>query len=170
MLGDARADGPAPGRPLPLTPLAPYGCVDNAAFVRAPWDRRRALAVAVGGATGAGVRWAVLTSVEPSRFPWPVLVINVAGSLLLGVLLAEESIHPRRRLLLHDGGAIGFCGGLTTFSTFAVEVVNLTRAGDEALAALYAAVSLVATVAGVLCGAAGLRRLRAASLPVEEAP
>lgn len=137
--------------------------------MRAPWDRPRALAVAVGGAAGAGLRWSALTSVEPGRFPWPVLVINIAGSVLLGVLLAEESTHPVRRMLVHDGGAIGFCGGLTTFSTFAVEVVNLTRAGDAGLAALYAAVSLVATVAGVLCGAAGLRRLRAAGLPVEEA-
>lgn len=137
--------------------------------MRASWDRRRALAVAVGGAAGAGLRWAVLTSVEPGRFPWPVLVINIAGSVLLGVLLAEESKHPVRRALVHDGGAIGFCGGLTTFSTFAVEVVNLTRAGDAGLAALYAVVSLVAAVAGVLCGAAGMRRIRAAGLPVEEA-
>lgn len=137
--------------------------------MRAVWTRRRILAVAVGGAAGAGLRWAVMTSVEPGRFPWPVLAVNVTGSVLLGVLLAEESIHPPRRLLLHYGGAIGFCGGLTTFSTFAVEVVNLTRAGDVALAALYAAVSLVAACAGVLCGAAGMRRLRAASLPVEGA-
>lgn len=137
--------------------------------MRAPWAHRRALAIAVGGAAGAGLRWTVLTSVEPGRFPWPVLVINVAGSVLLGVLLAEESIHPVRRLLVHDGGAIGFCGGLTTFSTFAVEVVNLTRAGDAGLAALYGTVSLVAAVAGVLCGAAGMRRVRAAGLPVEEA-
>jgi CrcB protein len=138
--------------------------------MRAPWDRRRALAVAVGGAVGAGLRWAILTSVEPGRFPWPVLSINVVGSMLLGLLLAEESIHPRRRLLLHDGGTIGFCGGLTTFSTFAVEVVNLSRAGHATLAALYAAVSLVATVIGVLCGAAVMRRVLAASLPVEGAP
>ena len=114
--------------------------------MRAPWNRRRALAVAVGGAAGAGLRWAVLTSVEPGRFPWPVLVINVMGSILLGVLLADESIHPRRRLLLHDGGAIGFCGGLTTFSTFAVQSVGLgTRRG-----AAYA----VATLAGSLLGCA----------------
>ena len=131
------------------------------------WGRRRVLTIAVGGAAGAGLRWAVLTSVEPGRFPWPVLAVNAIGSVLLGVLLAEQSTHPQGRLLLHDGGAIGFCGGLTTFSTFAVEVVNLARAGDVALAALYAAVSLVGAVAGVLCGAGGMRRLRAAGLPVE---
>jgi CrcB protein len=136
---------------------------------RAPWDGRRALAIALGGAAGAGARWAVLTSVEPGRIPWSVLLVNVAGSLLLGVLLAEEQNHAHRRVLLHDGGAIGFCGGLTTFSTFAMEVVDLARAGDSALAAAYAAMSLVAAVAGVLCGAAAMRRLRAAGLPVEEA-
>ena len=116
------------------------------------------------------MRWAVLTSVEPGRFPWPVLAVNVVGSVLLGVLLAEEWAHPRLRLFLHDAGGTGFCGGLTTFSTFAVEVVELARAGDAALAAVYGATSLAAAVAGVICGAGALRRLRAVRLPLEETP
>lgn len=134
------------------------------------WDRRRVIAVALGGVTGAGLRWAVLTSVEAGRFPWPVLALNVAGSVLLGILLAEEWTHPRQRLLLHDVGGIGFCGGLTTFSTFSVEVVNLARDGDTATATVYATASVVAAVAGVAIGAAALRGLRAVTLPLEEEP
>lgn len=125
------------------------------------------IAISLGGVIGAAVRWAVLTSVEPGRFPWPVLTINVAGSLLLGILLAEEWTHPSRRLLLHDAGGIGFCGGLTTFSTFSLEVVNLIRNGDTAIAVLYAATSVVGATVGVTLGAAALRRVRAVSLPLE---
>jgi CrcB protein len=119
---------------------------------------------------GASVRWAVLTTLTPGRFPWPVLAINIAGSALLGVLLAEEPTHPARRTLLHDAGGIGFCGGLTTFSTFAVEVVDLSRSGDTALAALYLSGSVVGAIAGVVAGAAALRRARALNVPLEGQP
>lgn len=134
------------------------------------WDRAGVIAVAAGGVVGAAARWAVLTSWEPAGFPWPVFIVNVVGSVLLGVLLAEGSVRPARRLLLHDAGAIGFCGGLTTFSTFSVEVVDLVRDGDTALAATYGVVSVVGAIVGVLAGGAALRRVRAVTLPVEEEP
>lgn len=123
--------------------------------------------IAIGGALGAALRWAVVTTVDPGAFPWPVLAVNVLGSVVLGVALADEWRHPNARLVLHDGVGIGFCGGLTTFSTFAVEVVELTRDGDTATAAAYVAASVLTTVAGVAVGAAALRRFRAVTLPVE---
>lgn len=134
------------------------------------WDRRRVAAIAVGGAAGSGVRWAVLASVDAGRFPWPVLLINVAGSVLLGVLLAGEQARPSARVVLHDAGAIGFCGGLTTFSTFSIEVVELIREGHLLTGTVYAVGSVVAAIAGVVAGAAALRRVRALTLPVEGAP
>ena len=137
---------------------------------RASWDRRRVAAIAIGGAAGAALRWAVVTSVEVGRFPWPVFTLNVSGSVLLGLLLAEEWSHPRARLLLHDVGGIGFCGGLTTFSTFSLEVVNLGRDGDASLAVIYTVASVVAAIAGVTFGAAALRRVRAIAQPLEEEP
>ena len=134
-------------------------------------DRRRRLGIALGGVAGAGVRWAVLTTVTTSgALPWPVLVLNVAGSTVLGVLLAEEVDHERARLWLHDVGGIGFCGGLTTFSTFAVEVVELVRAGDAVVAVGYGVASVGLSIAGVLAGAGLRRRVRAAALPLEEEP
>lgn len=138
--------------------------------MRGTWDRRRVTAIAVGGAAGAGLRWAVVTSVEAGRVPWPVFALNIAGSVLLGVLLAEERSHHSARLLLHDVGGIGFCGGLTTFSTFSLEVVNLARDGDTRLAAVYCTASVAAAIAGVMAGASALRRLRAIALPLEEEP
>jgi fluoride exporter len=138
--------------------------------VRGSWDRQRAVAIAGGGVVGAALRWAVFTSVGAGRFPWPVLLVNVAGSLILGVLLAEEWSHPRARLLLHDAGGIGFCGSLTTFSTFSVEVVDLVRDGDVATAVSYTIASVAATTAAVVAGAAALRRVRAVTYPLEEQP
>lgn len=138
--------------------------------MRAPWDLQRAIAIALGGVAGASLRWAVVTSVETGRFPWAVFLVNLAGSALLGVLLAEEWNHPSLRLVLHDAGGIGFCGGLTTFSTFSLEVVDLVRDGDNSTAVLYASATVVATIAGVVVGAGALRRVRAITLPLEEAP
>lgn len=127
-------------------------------------------AIAVGGALGATCRWLAVEAAGPHRFPWPVLIVNVVGSLVLGVLLAAEAGHPLARVTLHDLGAIGFCGGLTTFSTFAVEVVDLIDDGDGALAAVYVAASIAGTIVAALAGAALLRRVRALELPLEEVP
>lgn len=142
----------------------------QAGRMRGTWDRRRVAAIAVGGALGAAIRWAVIASVEAGRFPWPVLVLNLAGSVLLGVLLAEEWRHRSARLLLHDLGAIGFCGGLTTFSTFAIEVVDLVRHGHAGTAAVYAATSVTAALGGIVAGAAAAHRVLALTLPLEEEP
>jgi fluoride exporter len=140
--------------------------------MRRAWSPARALAIAIGGVAGASLRWAVLTSTSPApgSFPWSVMLLNLVGSVLLGVALAEEWSHPSARLLLHDIAGIGFCGGLTTFSTYAVEVVELSRAGHTATAIAYGLASVVAAVAGVVIGAAGLRRVRALRLPLEEQP
>lgn len=135
------------------------------------WTPTRVAAVAGGGVLGAALRWAVVDLARGhGLFPWPVLGVNVVGSLLLGVLLAEESSHPQARLVLHDVGAIGFCGGLTTFSTFAVEAADLLARGHPITATTYTAASIVGALISVVVGAAGLRRARALTLPVEEEP
>ncbi len=103
----------------------------------------------------------------PAGFPWPVFVVNVAGCALLGVVLAEEATRPRARLVLGDGLAVGFCGGLTTFSTFALEVVELTRDGRGVTAATYVVASVAIGVLAAVAGAAAFHRVRALLLPVE---
>jgi len=109
------------------------------------------LLVLAGGA-GAVTRFGVdgvLTARTPGYFPWATLVINLTGSLLLGVLTG---------LTLHHGSpadvkavlGTGFCGGYTTFSTASVEAVRLARRGD-----LVAALTqLVASAGGTLAAAA----------------
>ena len=133
--------------------------------------RAKAVAIAVGSALGAGVRWAVLV-VWPvaGEFPWPVFAVNVIGCALLGVVLAEEWTHPRARLAVHDGMAIGFCGGLTTVSTVAVEVAAFGRDGRLGLGVVYLAVSVVAGLVAAVAGAAAFRSVRALDLPLEAEP
>ena len=138
--------------------------------MRGTWTRPRAAAIAIGGAAGAGMRWAIVINVDAGQFPWPVFALNVAGSFLLGALLAAEGEQPRARLVLSDAGGIGFCGGLTTFSTFAVEVVDLVRAGHATTAGIYAVTSVAFAILGVIGGGAVVRRLRALPLPLEKQP
>lgn len=135
-------------------------------------DRRRTLAIAAGGVAGAGLRWAVLTATTtpPGELPRILLAVNVAGSFLLGGILAAEATHPRAHLLLHDLAGIGFCGGLTTFSTFAVEVVDLVRDGEAATAVTYGVLSVLGSAGAVAAGAAALHRVRAVTIPLEEEP
>lgn len=135
------------------------------------WTRSSALAVAAGAAVGASMRWYVFTTVAVSGgFPWATFWINVAGSAGVGVVLAEEWRHPRHRILLRDAAGIGLCGGLTTFSTYAVEIANLLRAERVALAVGYGVASVAASLLAAVIGAASLRRVRALTLPLEEAP
>lgn len=80
--------------------------------------------VAVGGFAGAVSRWGVALAL-PAAFPWGTLAVNVAGSLLLGALVADgrfgEWLPAGARLLL----ATGFLSSFTTYSTFAAETVAL---------------------------------------------
>ena len=138
---------------------------------RRAWTRASVLAVAFGAVAGAGVRWGVLTTMAPATgFPWRVFWINVLGSGALGVVLAEEWRHPGHRLILHDAAGIGFCGGLTTFSTYAVEITDLLRDERVVLAVGYGVGSVGASLLAAVVGAASLRRVRALSLPLEEEP
>jgi CrcB protein len=115
------------------------------------------LLVTVGGGIGAAVRyflsaWA-LTAFGPS-FPWGTLLVNAVGSFIIGLVmvlsLERMIVSPEARLLL----TTGFCGGLTTFSTFSYETLALLRgeqwlwAGANALFNLL--LCLAATGLGIL--------------------
>ncbi|GHD21716.1 fluoride efflux transporter FluC [Nocardiopsis kunsanensis] len=99
-----------------------------------------ALAVAVGAALGAPVRFLVdlaLRGVLGAAFPWGTLAVNATGSLLLGALLGLP-LSPQAMAVW----GTGFCGALTTYSTFALETVQLARGGTGRRAAVYVLVSL----------------------------
>ena len=109
------------------------------------------LAVALGGALGTVARYelALAEPVGSGRFPWATFVANVVGSLILGVALATLLDPSPAARVLRPFVAVGFCGGLTTFSTWMVESMLLMRAGDTAVAVVYLIVSLGAGLAAV---------------------
>lgn len=90
------------------------------------------LYIAVGGAAGAALRYLVsgwAYALLGTGFPWGTLVVNLIGSFLIGFLwqlFANVPVPPNMRLLIFTGGL----GAFTTFSTFALESVNLFRDGD----------------------------------------
>jgi CrcB protein len=127
-------------------------------------------AVAVGGALGTVARYelALAEPVTSGRFPWATFTANMVGSFVIGiavVVLADTRGSPG---VLRSFVAVGFCGGLTTFSTWMVESVLLTRDGAAGTAALYLVVSLVAGFVAVVVGIALTRRVVHRPVPVFE--
>ena len=112
------------------------------------------LYIALGGAAGALARFTLggwVTALAGAAFPWATLAINVAGSLLLGLVLARfpdpgASAHLRTLL------AVGFCGSFTTFSTFGYETVSLLQHDVHRFAAAYVGTSVLLGMAGVVAG------------------
>jgi CrcB protein len=109
------------------------------------------LLVALGAAIGAPLRYLTdraIQSRHDSVFPWGTLTVNVAGSLLLGFVTGLPA-DPGVAAL----GGTGFCGALTTYSTFSYETLRLVQDG----ARFYAVINVVASVvAGLGAAYAGL--------------
>jgi len=109
--------------------------------------------VFVGGTAGSLAR-ELLAPLLPGYWVWlPILIINVMASFLIGRLyVARDRLHPRMMHL----GAVGFCGGFSTFSHFTHDTSDLILAGRmlEALGMVAAAVGLglAAAVAGEAVG------------------
>jgi len=112
-----------------------------------------------GGAAGASVRYGLLQLWPATEgFPWPVLILNIAGSFLLGALMVREWRRPLKRLALHAGLGTGFCGGLTTFSTFAVEMATFIDNSRYGLALTYGFASMVSSIVAAAFGAWSSKR------------
>jgi fluoride exporter len=97
-----------------------------------------ALAVMLGGAVGTLARAGVAEAlpVTPGAWPWATLIVNLVGTAILGWVVAADRWRPLV--------GTGFCGALTTFSTFQFELVRLADDGHGTLAVAYLAVSVSA--------------------------
>ncbi|MGB0238209.1 MAG: fluoride efflux transporter CrcB [Cycloclasticus sp.] len=112
------------------------------------------LAIAAGGSIGAVMRFIVSTGIYSwlgRGFPYGTLVVNVLGSLLMGLLyelfFLRLLVSPEVRAIL----LVGFLGAFTTFSTFSIETVNLIEQGDllKAMANVFASVILCVLAAWI---------------------
>jgi CrcB protein len=98
------------------------------------------LSIAIGGAMGAMGRYWVsscLLPISSYKFPYATFSVNVAGSLLMGilyVLIVERGGLPEqaRHLLM-----VGFLGAFTTFSTFSLDAISLWQNGGQTVALIY---------------------------------
>lgn len=132
---------------------------------RAPHRHPGLLAlIFVGGTLGTGARAALenASPAEPGGIPWATLLINVAGSLLLGALLETltrtgPDTGWRRGARLTVG--TGVLGGFTTYSTFAVETVQRLPSDAYAVGLVYSVASVVLGVAAAALGYVCARRL-----------
>jgi CrcB protein len=119
------------------------------------------LLVMLGGAIGAGLRHlaggVALARLGPG-FPWGTLFVNLAGGLLIGLLtgwFVRAGANEAMRLFL----AVGILGGFTTFSAFSLETFLMVERGEIGIAAAYAGISVLGSVALLF---AGLWLMRAA--------
>ena len=99
------------------------------------------------GTRSSGASW-------PTRggIPWATLSVNVIGSFVLGVVVTLVTERWPRDRFLRPLVAVGFCGGFTTFSTFAVEIDQRVRHGHTGIALAYLAASLLAGIGAALAG------------------
>jgi len=120
------------------------------------------LAICVGASVGALLRWwlgLAMNSLFPT-IPPGTLTANLVGGYLVGLAIAffatYTAIAPEWRLLV----ITGFCGGLTTFSTFSAELVALLQQGRAAWALVAAAAHVAGAVLATFAGIATMSWLR----------
>jgi len=113
------------------------------------------LFIAFGGALGAVLRYGTSLSVHSVMgrdFPYGTMVVNVSGSLFMGilsiVLIERFNVDPEWRAAI----LIGLLGSFTTFSTFSIETLNLLEQGDVVRAVSNMFISVIVCIAAVWVG------------------
>jgi CrcB protein len=113
------------------------------------------LLVFIGGGMGSVLRawlgeW--LRSESPNEIPRATLAANILASALLGLLMAWIMFRPGEQEQQRLFWGIGFCGGLSTFSTFSFEAMELLRNGQTLVALAYMGLSLCFCTGAVAAG------------------
>ncbi|HWZ27495.1 MAG TPA: fluoride efflux transporter CrcB [Gemmatimonadales bacterium] len=121
------------------------------------------LYIVVGGVLGTLARWYlqgwIQTSTGAGSFPLGTLLINIAGSLVLGFVARLGTGSTIMSPEVRGGLTIGLCGAFTTMSTFSYESIQLLGDGDYVRAALYMGGTIVGCLAAVTAGSMVAGRL-----------
>lgn len=116
---------------------------------------KNVLLVGLGGGLGSVLRYissVVINKNFDSKFPFATLIVNISGSLLIGIVLGFLQKNNMGDADWKYVLAIGFCGGFTTFSAFAWENANLINNSFTALSVAYALISIISCIAAVFAG------------------
>ena len=115
---------------------------------------REFILIFIGGGLGSVCRYIITMILKEtnSLYPWPTLLANAIGSLIIGILadqlMRNTSIYSASTLFW----IVGFCGGLTTFSTFAFENLTLFRNSGIASLIMYASLTYFVCLGMVILG------------------
>ena len=112
------------------------------------------LVVFLGAGIGGALRHAVnrVTSTGASSYPWNTMLVNVSGSLAMGVIAGWFAFRASGSQQLVLFLTTGVLGGYTTFSAFSLDVGLLWERGDIVGAALYVAASVALSIGGLFLG------------------
>lgn len=113
------------------------------------------LLIALGAALGANARYLLSNWVAArwgTGFPYGTLLINVLGSLGIGIVLGLLAARPGSSPVWQPLLVTGFLGGFTTFSTFSIETYRLISSGQQIQAALYVISSVILGLLAVFAG------------------
>ncbi len=116
---------------------------------------KQILFIAAGGATGAVLRYLMANGVYTllgRGFPYGTLVVNVTGSLAMGLIYVFFIERMDVGMAWRAGIIIGLLGAFTTFSTFSIETLNLIEAGEQLKAGLNILLSVVLCLFGCWLG------------------
>lgn len=122
--------------------------------------------VCIGGACGSGLRFAVTSwtlARYGSAFPYGTLLVNVVGSLLLGCIFQVSRSATWLGPTLQFALGTGVMGGLTTYSTFNLELVRYMQEGQVRMALVYGVATIVTCLSAGALGIALGRMLTASS-------
>jgi CrcB protein len=115
---------------------------------------RTFLFIFLGGGLGSLVRFIISKIISQPRgsFPWGTLFANYLGCLLIGLLLGWALKNDSLRSELYLLATVGFCGGLTTFSTFSMESLHFLKTGNYLIFLAYTLSSLIGGLCWVALG------------------
>jgi CrcB protein len=145
-----RPDGGRPAEPAIIDPDVDLG--DPSQRLADPaWQWDLLAATAIGGILGAEARHGLSLAAphHDQQFPWSTLLINVTGSLLIGILMAVLLALPSPHRLARPFLGVGVLGGYTTYSTFALDVQRLLLHHRPLVALDYVALTVLGCAAAV---------------------